>query len=477
MTWSAHDVAVITGERTFSWAEFNEGIQGSAFGMEFAGVRAGERIPMCHGDTFTLLGSIAGAWALGAVPCPLNARWTQDEQIRAAKFISPGTPSIHGSDRDSKSVYIVTERARKVRMGGPEPMPRLPSTEGFAAALERRDEAPALGIFTSGSSGRPKAALLSFGNLHAAATASNEAVPLAKGDRWLLSLPLYHVGGLSIVYRCLLAGATMAIPEADEGLAESLERYAPTHVSLVATQLYRLLQYESSAARLAQCKTVLVGGGPMPEGLVRDAVARGVRLVTSFGMTETAAMMCCTRPGDPPERLSTSGRLLRDGTMRIAEDGEIQVRGPQLFLGYLREDGSLDRPLTEDGWFRTGDLGFFDEAGYLHIDGRKDNRFISGGENIQPEELEEALRGLDGVEEAVVVPVADAEWGQRPVAFVKLRGGGVPVPADLEERLRERLAGFKIPRAFYPWPEEAGPGLKVQRKIFEALARERRGNP
>jgi O-succinylbenzoic acid--CoA ligase len=191
-------------------------------------------------------------------------------------------------------------------------------------------------------------------------------------------------------------------------------------------------------------------------------------------MTETAAMICCTRPGDPIERLMTSGRPLQDGTMSISSEGEILVRGDQLFLGYLQADGSLSRPLTDDGWFRTGDLGHFDEAGYLHVTGRRDNMFISGGENIQPEEIEQALRDLEGVEEAIVVPVEDAEWGKRPVAFVRFHDETRAVDtAGMEQALRRVLSGYKIPRAMYSWPADLSqPGLKPARRDFEKRARE-----
>ncbi len=347
-----------------------------------------------------------------------------------------------------------------------------PDNRSFCSFTFDRD-APAAAIFTSGSSGAPKAAVLSAGNILSGARAVNRILDLGARDRWLLSLSPYHVSGLSIVFRCLLASAAVAVPGEDEPLAEAIVSLQPTHVSLVATQLYRLLRDEKSTEALAKCKAVVMGGGPTPEPLVREALARGIKLVMSYGMTETAAMICCTRPGDAAERLLSSGKPLVDGTVSISAAGEILVRGDQLFLGYLQPDGSLHRPLTEEGWFRTGDLGHLDEAGYLHVTGRRDNMFISGGENIQPEEIEAALRAIAGVEEAIVVPVEDAEWGRRPVAFVRLEEGRARDPAAIETRLREILPGYKIPRAIYPWPADlVRPGLKPARRDFEGRAKE-----
>jgi O-succinylbenzoic acid--CoA ligase len=164
--------------------------------------------------------------------------------------------------------------------------------------------------------------------------------------------------------------------------------------------------------------------------------------------------------------LRTAGRVLPHREVSTSEEGEILVRGATLFAGYV-EDENLGLPLDTEGWFHTGDLGEMDENGYLRVLGRKDNRFFSGGENIQPEEIEEALGVLPGVEAAVVVPVDDAEFGQRPVAFVRMVDGST---ADLASELENVLPGFKVPVSFHPWPWESV-GMKVNRAYFRELAR------
>ncbi len=145
----------------------------------------------------------------------------------------------------------------------------------------------------------------------------------------------------------------------------------------------------------------------------------------------------------------------------ISEEGEILVRGETLFAGYV-EGEKIDRSLDIDGWFHTRDLGELDENGYLRVRGRMDNLFISGGENVQPEEIEEALCRLEGIDEAVVVPVPDEEFGARPVAFVRTEGG----VRDLSRELEPILPRFKIPISFHPWPEEARRGMKVDRRAL-----------
>jgi o-succinylbenzoate---CoA ligase len=317
-------------------------------------------------------------------------------------------------------------------------------------------ERPATIIFTSGSTGAPKAVLHTFGNHCHSARGSNANITLRPDDRWLHSLPMYHVGGLSIVFRCLFARATVALPRPGTSLGKDIAGFGATHVSLVSTQLSRLLRDGADPGGL---EAVLMGGGPIPPTLVDEALARGLPIHTSYGLTEMASQVTTTPPGASPEELRTAGRTLPNREVSISERGEILVRGETLFAGYIEGEG-LDRPLDTDGWFHTGDLGRLDEDGYLRVGGRMDNLFISGGENVQPEEIEEALCRLEGVDESVVVPVLDEEFGARPVAFVRMDAGEL---GDLARKLEPVLPRFKIPISFHPWPKDARGGMKVDR--------------
>ena len=329
-------------------------------------------------------------------------------------------------------------------------------------------DAPCTVVFTSGSTSVPKAALHTFGNHFFSARGSNTNIALAPGDRWLHSLPLYHVGGLSILFRCLLAGATVVLPEPGVPLGKAIAESGASHVSLVSTQILRLLREEEFER--GGLEAILLGGGPMPASLVDEAVARGLPIHTSYGLTEMASQVTTTPPGASREELHTSGRPLPHREVGISGNGEILVRGKTLFAGYVEGD-AIERPLDADGWFRTGDLGELDENGYLRVLGRVDNLFVSGGENIQPEEVEEVLSGLEGVEETVVVPVPDPEFGDRPVAFVRTAGGTVD-GETLAHALEKVLPGFKIPVQFHAWPEEASPGgMKVDRAFLRERAR------
>src|SRR5919202_5988265 len=202
-------------------------------------------------------------------------------------------------------------------------------------------ERPATIIFTSGSTGVPKAALHTFGNHHYNALGSNANIPLRPGHRWLHSLPLYHVGGLSILFRCLLAGSTVALPESGTPLGEAIAGLGATHVSLVSTQLSRLLR---EGAALGGLQAVLLGGGPIPSSLVDEALARGLPVHTSYGLTEMTSQVTTTPPGASLKELRTAGRVLPNREVSISDRGEILVRGETLFAGYV-EGEELNRPL------------------------------------------------------------------------------------------------------------------------------------
>lgn len=326
-------------------------------------------------------------------------------------------------------------------------------------------------VLTSGSSGGPKAVFHNLSNHYWSAVGSNRNIAVTAGTRWLLSLPLYHVGGLGILFRTFLGGGAIVIPPSDTGLAEVLGTLPVTHLSLVATQLYRLLRASPNVQRQTRLAAVLVGGGPTGGDRIAEAYDCGLPIRTTYGLTEMASQVTTTGPNEEKRRLATSGKVLNYRQVKI-DRGEILVKGETLFRGYVTADG-LSLPVDERGWFRTGDLGMVDSDGYLTLLGRKDNMFISGGENIHAEEVEASFHRLPGVIEAVVVPVEDEEFGFRPVAFVRVREGKAVRREDMVRGLAKDLPRFKIPDAIWEWPQEIPAGLKPDRGYFTELARKR----
>ncbi|CAN5671573.1 o-succinylbenzoate--CoA ligase [soil metagenome] len=450
---AAPDVAALVGARgVTSYEELDSRV--SAAALRLGGLEPGSRVALYlpKGERYVAL--VLALIRAGHVACAVSDRLPSQGVTQLLERAACST--LISDDGDLLQTVGVDLR----RLNPEELLGGSQHAESADIPLER----PATIVFTSGSTGVQKAALHTFGNHYHNALGSNVNITLRPGDRWLHSLPLYHVGGLSILFRCLLARATVALPQHGIPLGEAIARLGATHVSLVSTQLLRLLRED---ADLAGLKAVLMGGGPVPASLVDEAVARGLPIHTSYGLTEMASQATTTPPGAQLGELHTSGRVLPGREVSISEEGEILVRGKTLFAGYVDSE-KIDCPLDEDGWFHTGDLGELDAEDYLRVLGRKDNLFISGGENIQPEEIEEAIYRLDGIDEAVVVPVHDPEFSARPVAFVRTE-------RDLEylaPELEKTLPRYKIPIVFHPWPEQARPGMKADRPSLRERARQ-----
>jgi O-succinylbenzoic acid--CoA ligase len=451
---AAPKAAALVGARGItSYEELDRMVSDAA--LRFGGLKPGSRVALYLPKDERYVALVLALIRAGHVACPVSDRLPPRG---AAQLLGKAACSA----LISEDKQLLQKAGADVYELKPEDLLEVARhrTEPTDIPLERS----ATIIFTSGSTGVPKAALHTFGNHYYNALGSNANITLRPGDRWLHSLPLYHVGGLSILFRCLLAKATVALPEPGDPLGEAIAGPAATHVSLVSTQLSRLLRED---ADLGGLEAVLMGGGPVPPSLVDEALARGLPLHTSYGLTEMASQVTTTPPDASIEELRTAGRVLPNREVSISERGEIMVRGETLFAGYV-EGEELARPLDPEGWFHTGDLGELDGDGYLRVGGRIDNLFISGGENVQPEEIEEALCRLEGVDEAVVVPVPDEEFGARPVAFVRAAGRK---PEELAQELEPLLPRFKIPISFYPWPEEAPRDMKADRAALGERAR------
>ena len=344
-----------------------------------------------------------------------------------------------------------------------------------AAPLRIAIDRPATVVFTSGSSGDAKAVVHSIANHLYNAAGSSANIPVASDDAWLVALPLSHVAGLSILFRTLSAGACALFAESGalHDAGDPAARLLPdaTHVSLVQTQLRRLLQIPGWPALTGNLRAALIGGSALSAPLLRQARDAGLPVCPSYGCTEMASQVATTRPGDPAETFAGAAPVLPHRQVAISADGEILLGGRTLCLGYLEQERV--RPAAgADGWFASGDLGQLDGK-LLSVTGRRDARFISGGENIQPEEVEQALLEHPAVLAAVCVAVPDPEFGSRPAAFLAIDSGSLP-PPDIEAHLDGRLARFKHPIRYFALPAppsgSAATAIKHSRSTLAAHA-------
>jgi O-succinylbenzoic acid--CoA ligase len=329
-------------------------------------------------------------------------------------------------------------------------------------------------LFTSGSTGDPKAVRLTVGNLLSSATASAFRLGVARDDRWLSPLPTYHMGGLAPVVRCALYGSTVVLQREFDAprTASALDAHDATGVSLVPTALRRLLDADWTPPE--SLRFVLLGGAAADADLLARCDACDVPAYPTYGMTETASQIATATPEQAFAEPDTVGQPLVNTTVHVVDAdgdtvppgavGELVVSGPTVTPGYLDSnradgDGTADsgrERFTARG-FRTGDRGYRDDDGKVYVTGRVDDMIVTGGENVQPARVAAALRSLDGVANAAVVGLPDPEWGERVAALV-VRGDGdenesddgetvaASTPEAIREAVRDRLAAHEVPK-------------------------------
>jgi O-succinylbenzoic acid--CoA ligase len=286
-------------------------------------------------------------------------------------------------------------------------------------------------VFTSGTTGAPKGVRITWGNLEASAAASARHLGHTQADRWLGVLPVSHVGGLGILIRSLRQQSTVILePSFDAYRAASLLDGNATLASLVTATLRQILD---TGRRFAGVRAVLVGGGPVPGSIVTEARAAGLPALATYGMTETASQVATASPADPdPEWLEPLAGL----EVSIVDGGRIAVSGPMVSPGYLDDPDRV-------GPFVASDRGEV-VAGRIRVLGRSGEVFVSGGENVDPFEVEEILRSIPGVREAVVTGLPDEMWGSVVAAAIEV-GPGTTLD-EVAEVARSRLAPFQLPR-------------------------------
>ena len=332
-------------------------------------------------------------------------------------------------------------------------------------------------LFTSGTTGDPKVVRLTAGNLLWSAVASALRLGLHCEDRWLVCLPLHHMGGLSPVLRLPLYGSTVVLRESfDAGrTADDIGNHGITCVSLVPTMLKRMLDLRGTLAD--SLRVVLLGGAPAPDELIERCRDFSVPVHPTYGMTETASQVATATPDEAFDDIGTVGRPLFWTSVTVRDDGEsaepgevgeFVVDGPTVSPGYYRNAEATRTAFGPHG-LRTGDVGFRDADGRLFVVGRVDDRIITGGENVYPREVVDVLRSHPAVVDAAVVGLPHDEWGQRVGALVV--GDDELTAAELDDHCRERLAGFKLPRviSFAETLPRTGSGTVRREAVRERL--------
>ncbi len=432
------------------------------------GVQEGNRIALLAANGLHYVTFVHALTRLGAVLVPLNLRLTPEElcwQVR----------DVHASllicDEDTASLADEIGRA----------VPQLPlatlATESkrgeiVLSELPENDVplrtlidlgAPQAIIYTSGTTGQPKGVLITYGMQWWNAIGSALNLGHSPDDRWFACLPLYHIGGLSILMRSVIYGISVIVHKKFDSVSTNHAIFEDniTIISVVAVMLQRMLaalDTNCSGERYpSTLRCVLLGGGPAPYALLEECMRRDIPVVQTYGLTEACSQAVTLSPADAMRKLGSAGRPLPPVQLRIMNDnrpaspgepGEIFLKGPTITPGYV------DRPeataqIFQNGWFATGDIGYLDKDGFLYVLDRRADLIISGGENVYPAEIESILQSHPDVEEAGVCGQVDPQWGQVPAAFVVLKSGSTVSVEELLDYTTQKLARYKQPRAIY----------------------------
>jgi O-succinylbenzoic acid--CoA ligase len=410
--------ALRADDGALTYAELDAAATLAAQRLRALGVGPGDRVGIALPARRAFVETLHGCMRLGAVAVPIDLRLSAAER----RLRSAGCAAVVG-----------------------EPLAGL-ADESAPLARTHDLDATAIVVHTSGTTAGPRAIELTYGNWLWSALGSAAALGVDPADKWLCTLPLAHVGGLSILVRSTIYATTVVLHErfdADAAADEIATR--ATLVSVVPTTLARLL--DAGLRHPPALRAALVGGAPIPPALLERAAAAGVPTVSTYGMTEACS------------QVTTAGPALFCTRVRIGPGREILVRGPTVAPGAL----------AADGWLHTGDEGELDAEGNLSVTGRAGDTIITGGENVAPAEVEAVLAGHPAVAEAAVHGARDDEWGQRVVATVVLRAGKSATEDDLRGYCRVRLAGYKVPRVvrFAPELPKTVSGKLLRRSLEE----------
>ena len=465
--------ALIAGSLRLSFGQLQTWAEAVAEAFAAAGVGKGDRVAVLSRNSAEGVALYYGAARGGAILCNLNVRLTEDELARILADAEPALLVAHPDFADLARSLAARLGIGRVWRFDAAPMPPPPERgSGTRAATAAGTAAgtvcgqspvaaadPLLLVYTSGTTGRPKGAVMTHAGMVWASATMAYSLDYRYRDIGLIPAPMFHVGGMSFATFFVHAGATAVLPPAwrPEAILALIAAERVNHFFGVAAMLQGLLDAPGFAhADLSSLRWIMAGGAPVPVDPIRAFGRRGIPLLQTYGTTETAGPATVVDLAHAEAKAGSAGLPFFHTDLRIADEagralpadavGEIQVRAPHLFAGYWRNPAATAEAFSGD-WYRTGDLGSLDSEGYLWIAGRRRDLIVSGGENIFPAEIEAVLEAHPAVAEAAVVGRPDPAWGEIPAAtIVAAPGAAAPDPAELERFCAGRLARYKIPK-------------------------------
>lgn len=444
-------IAIYSGNEQKTFAQLHEAVIKKAGKLAHLGVRKGEIVALLMRNSMDMVVMIHALHYIGAVALLQNVRLTVHElvwqlQDSEAKWWIVGDE--WGIYKDETAVQTITTSE----------LEKLPQDDAPLRYQYHFDDTATI-MYTSGTTGKPKGVLQTYGNHWWSAVGSVLNLGLYENDCWLAAVPFFHVSGLSILMRSVIYGMSvyMMDPFDAKKANEIIMSGKVTMMSVVSAMLQQMITDLGKRTYPNTFRCMLLGGGPAPKPLLELCRDKNIPVYQTYGMTETASQMATLAPEYSVTKLGSAGKPLFPVQLRIEtegrtarpyEAGEIVVKGPNVTKGYLHRPEATEKAIR-DGWFYTGDIGYVDEEGFLYVLDRRSDLIISGGENIYPAEIEAVLLSHEAVEEAGVTGIADERWGQVPCAFVKLKNGYVVTTEQLIAFCQTRLAKYKVPKRIY----------------------------
>ena len=423
------------GDNQFSYLDIAEMVQTYSRSLLRENIQLQDRILIYLPSGVELIEIILACFEIGAVAAPISPKLTEGERNVIIDKIQPK--------------LIITNWNQKLP-DFPSQIPvscieELPNASSGCSVIKNdyiynRDDITAI-ILTSGTTGIPKAVQLTYSNFEASCNNWNEFLQFQSNDQFLCCLPLHHIGGLAVMLRALMFGFSVNLVSTFEAklVLDTIIKYPVSIISLVPTMLKRILDLEGGLKAIKSLRWILLGGGPSPEYLLDLCIKEKLNIVKVYGMSETCSGTVGLKLLDEPQNKLYAGRPF-NGAKIWTENNELYISGPMVMKGYVGEAAT-------NGHHNSNDLGQVDNGDLVFLDIRRKDLIISGGENVNPLEVEEALLQIEGITDAAVIGVEDMEWGEKVVAYIVNSEFRIP-NSEFRMKLKERISDFKIPKEF-----------------------------
>ena len=464
--------ALSTKAKTYSYSALHQRIIQTAAYFEIAGIEQNKNTAILLESSIEFIISLFAIWNCGSTVVPLNPHSSADELMENLKFTNCEriitnrrlSDKFEGIDR--QNLFFIDEIKGDVNCE-PKDIPIY------------QHDSPAIIMFTSGSSGVKKAAVLTFSNLYASSKNIDGVFNFAPGEKWLASLPFYHIGGMQVIIRSVLSGGELIVLDEinTQNILDCISQTNMQYISVVNSILQQMIERKIIPAD--NTKAVFAGGGPINNELLSKANDLSLPVYKVYGSTETASMVTLLSPKDIDKKIDSAGKPIGDVEIKILDDerneatqnvtGEIAVKGRSVILSYYN-NAVLSEEKFYNGYFLTGDNGYIDEDGYLFVLGRKDNFIITGGEKVNPDEVKQALMELNCFADVHVLGVDDKKWGQKVCAVYILKNDVKITGTEIKDKLTSKLASYKIPKEMIQLKEFPKTGLgKIDTLKLKAL--------